>query len=379
MKISELMEQGDVNFGTSGIRAHESKLTDEICYACMKGLLQFYSESGMIKPGGTFAIAGDLRDSTDRIMLSLAKAVKDSGYNLINSGKIPTPAITLFGIENGFVSGMVTASHNPGDNNGFKPNTNIGELMKHHEPMMKSQVVTIPDGLFDEKGMFQPGVATSLPAVDDRAEKAFIQRYLDIFPHDLMKGMRVGVFQHKAVGRDMLAEVLKGLGAEVIILKRTESFMQVDTEAVPEEVVEWGRQWTKEHNLNALFMMDPDSDRPLAAGPSGNWWRGDVLGIVAAWALDADFVATPVSCNTALEKSGLVPQIKRTRIGSPYVIEAMLEAVKQGCKRVVGYEANGGFLVQSDIPFEGKVIKALPTRDSFLPMLLLVHQAKKLG
>lgn len=56
-------------------------------------------------------------------------------------------------------------------------------------------------------------------------------------------------------------------------------------------------------------------------------------------------VATPVSSSTAIEKCGAFAQVMRTRIGSPYVIEAMEKALAAGAKRVAGFEANGGFLV----------------------------------
>jgi len=71
--------------------------------------------------------------------------------------------------------------------------------------------------------------------------------------------------------------------------------------------------------------------------------RGDVLGILVAAYLRADVVAAPVSCNTAIEKSGLFPRVLRTRIGSPYVVAALRQALEDGARRAVGFEANGGF------------------------------------
>lgn len=60
-------------------------------------------------------------------------------------------------------------------------------------------------------------------------------------------------------------------------------------------------------------------------------------------------VATPVSSNAALEKSGWFAQTARTRTGSPYVIKAMQTALHQGRQGVCGYEANGGFLLMSAV------------------------------
>ncbi len=60
----------------------------------------------------------------------------------------------------------------------------------------------------------------------------------------------------------------------------------------------------------------------------------------------------------------------RTKIGSPYVIEAFAELNKTYA-RVAGFEANGGYLLASDFEFNGKALKALPTRDAVLPALIV--------
>ena len=62
----------------------------------------------------------------------------------------------------------------------------------------------------------------------------------------------------------------------------------------------------------------------------------------------------------------LFNKVIRTRIGSPYVIDGMLRAVNEGAKRVVGYEANGGFLTASPISVNGGMLEPLPTRDAVI-------------
>ncbi|MFM2396801.1 MAG: hypothetical protein RLZZ144_51, partial [Pseudomonadota bacterium] len=81
--------------------------------------------------------------------------------------------------------------------------------------------------------------------------------------------------------------------------------------------------------------------------------------------------------NTAVEKCGAFDQVIRTRIGSPYVIAGMESAVASGA--VVGYEANGGFLLGSEIVRNGRHLAALPTRDAVLPMLALLCLARERG
>lgn len=100
--------------------------------------------------------------------------------------------------------------------------------------------------------------------------------------------------------------------------------------------------------------------------------RGDIVGLLTSQFLNADAVATPVSCNTAIEKSNLFSEVVRTRIGSPYVIEAMEHLALDDDKVTVGFEANGGFLLGSSV---GN-LAPLCTRDAILPMLAIIALAK---
>jgi phosphomannomutase len=71
--------------------------------------------------------------------------------------------------------------------------------------------------------------------------------------------------------------------------------------------------------------------------------------------------------------------VYRTRIGSPYVIEQMNQVLSNKQGTVGGYEANGGFLLASDITIDGRSMKALPTRDAVLPILSVLVSAKQQG
>ena len=159
---------------------------------------------------------------------------------------------------------------------------------------------------------------------------------------------------------------------------RSEHFIPVDTEAVHDEARL--AAWVKENKADALVSTDGDADRPLLVDEKGKLVRGDILGIIVSDFLKADAVATPVSCNTALEKSAKFKHVSRTRIGSPYVIAAMNASVEAGYQRVTGYEANGGFLTGTDIisPYTGARLRALPTRDATFPLIaILFHSLQK--
>ena len=62
--------------------------------------------------------------------------------------------------------------------------------------------------------------------------------------------------------------------------------------------------------------------------------------------------------------------LAKTKIGSPYVVDALEDLRNTGkCQRIVGWEANGGFLTGSDIDLNDGKLTALPTRDALLPIL----------
>jgi len=371
------MARSGVAFGTSGARGLATAMTDSVCYAYAKGFLQYLEAIGEIRRGGRVAVGGDFRPSTSRVMASVCRAAEDMGYRAVNCGKIPSPAVALFGFENGIPSIMVTGSHIPDDRNGIKFNKCAGEVLKSDEQGMGSQVVELPEGLFGPDGNFAHAGAEH--DVSPEAGENYVTRYLNFFAPDALQGLRVGVYQHSAVGRDVLVKILSHLGAHVTPLGRSETFIPVDTEAIRPEDTQLASDWAKTGAFDAIVSADGDSDRPLVSDENGVWLRGDIAGILCARFLEADSVSTPVSCNTAVEKCGWFREIRRTRIGSPFVIAAMTKATAHGAKRAVGYEANGGFLLDSDIVKEGRKLRALPTRDAAIVILGVLLLAKKEG
>ena len=88
-------------------------------------------------------------------------------------------------------------------------------------------------------------------------------------------------------------------------------------------------------------------------------------------------VATQVSSGSVAERSGFFGRVERTRIGSPYVIKAMEDALVKGEPRVCGYEANGSFLLGSDLEQRRGRLTALPTRNAVLPILAALTDARR--
>lgn len=115
----------------------------------------------------------------------------------------------------------------------------------------------------------------------------------------------------------------------------------------------------------------------MLADEGGACIRRDILGILCARALGIKAVATPVSCNSAVELAGMFSAVRRTRIGSPFVIEAMNALINEGQTTVCGYEANGGFLLGTAVE-DGRIpLPSLPTRDAVLPIITVLVDARR--
>lgn len=353
------MDESGVVFGTSGARGKADQITDRVAYIYTAGFLGYLLSTGRLKPSGRVAVGGDLRASTDRIISAAAIAVLELGFEPVYCGKLPSPALALYGIQHDIPAIMVTGSHIPGDENGMKFTTGSGEITKDDEAGIRQQSVSVPETR-DRPQLIETGGAAA----------EYLSRYMDFFPSDFLKGVTLGIYEQSTVGRDLFAGLYSTLGAEVIPFGRTDSFVPVDTEAIRQEDHAIAREFAKKNKVHAILSADGDSDRPLVSDENGKWIRGDILGVLTAQFLGADSIAAPVSCNSAVEECGTFKEVIRTRIGSPYVIEGMKVLEEKGHKMVAGYEANGGFLLQTQCAKYGNILPPLPTRDA-----VIVHLA----
>jgi len=399
-----------LKFGTSGRRGEVVHLTQLEVYLNALAELEYLQalsvDEGGIVAGDDFYFALDLRPSSIRyveaeqgrgeLAQAIVQAIRDAGMKPINLGQIPTPALTAYATALGKGSIMVTGSHIPFDRNGYKVNTSRGELLKIHEGPINERVRLVRErlysqpyeaSLFDENGRFKTG-HQELPPVENVGEAAYIHRYVDFFGDVSLEGTRLLVYQHSAVGRDLLVDILRRLGADAIPAGRSETFIPIDTENMDEAQLQaiqalYEESAASHGRFDAIVSTDGDSDRPLILGVNEGkvrFFGGDLIGMVTAQYLGADAIAVPISCNDAIDRGALKDIVlPKTKIGSPFVIARMEQALALGKRAVCGFEANGGFLTGSVIERKGRSLAALPTRDALLPILAVLYAAKEQG
>lgn len=362
-KLLDVISSSGVAFGTSGARGLVTAMSPEVCAAYTQAFVLIMQQTFDFKQ---IAIAIDLRPSSHHIANACANRIRELGMDVVFCGAIPTPALALFTMQQQIPGIMVTGSHIPFDRNGLKFYRPDGEISKADEAMMLDCDVTMFPNL---------RLGASLPAEDVSAKLAYLHCYKDFLGHQGLAGLRLALYQHSSVGRDLMYELFTDMGADVVCVGRADAFVPIDTEAVSEEDVKRGLQWAQDNEVDAIVSTDGDADRPLLSDAQGQWLRGDIVGLLTARALRISHLAVPVSCNTAIESCCFFKKVLRTKIGSPYVIHGMQSMTNENAARVAGFEANGGFLLGSylnDFPS----LRPLPTRDALLPVIVLLAQLK---
>lgn len=359
-----VIQKSGIQFGTSGARGLVTQFTPEVCAAFTHAFVASLQKSYSVK---RMAIAIDNRPSSPAIAQACIAALMQRGIEPVYYGVIPTPALAYSAMQEGIPCIMVTGSHIPFDRNGLKFYTPDGEITKADE-----------QSILNANEEFS--ALDNLPSlsINTKAAKQYAERYTSLFDAGLLQGKRIGIYEHSSAGRDIYSLLFSALGAEVISLERSDDFVPIDTEAVSEEDKAKAKTWSKEYGLDFIFSTDGDGDRPLVADENGEWLRGDILGVLCAQEMQMQALAVPVSCNTVIETIPQFTKVSRTKIGSPYVIAEFSELAHQ-YQAISGFEANGGYLLGSDVEINGKMLKALPTRDAVLPFIMLLSAAKNSG
>ncbi|MEP3437749.1 MAG: phosphomannomutase [Hoeflea sp.] len=354
-------------FGTSGLRGLVADLTDGTAAAHARAFGRHLKQAGIASVGSPVFLGRDMRASSPEIAAQCASALLAEGLEPVDCGVLPTPALALHAMGKNAAALMITGSHIPDDRNGVKFYRPDGEIDKQHEAAISSHA---PE--------FQAGPLAGPSHLRDEssiAASAFVSRYRGFSADGLFAGLRIGLYEHSSSASDALAAILQEAGAEVVRLGKSQVFIPVDTEAVSAETRTLAAKWVRSNCLDGLVSADGDGDRPLVVDETGQVLRGDALGLIVARYLGADAIVTPVTSNSGIE-SRCQAEVHRTRVGSPFVIAGMADALRQGRQRVIGFEANGGVLTGNLIEAGSSRLEALPTRDSVLPILCAFAAAR---
>lgn len=364
LNSKDIISLSGVSFGTSGARGLVTDFTPDVCAAFTYSFVEILREQFDIT---RMALAIDNRPSSYAMVQACIASLHEIGVEPIYYGVIPTPALAYHAMLESIPCIMVTGSHIPFDRNGLKFYRPDGEISKIDEKAM-----------LDVEVLFESLEISKFPTLiaSPKAAERYCSRYINFFREKFLTGKRIGIYEHSSAGRDYYASILKSLGAEVVRIERCDSFVPIDTEAVADDDKIKAKKWSENYSLDAIFSTDGDGDRPLVADESGEWLRGDILGLLCAKALNVQAIAVPISCNTIIANMSCFESVISTKIGSPYVISA-LSKLNKIYPRVAGFEANGGFLLGSNIDFNGRIITALPTRDAMLPFLMVMASANK--
>jgi phosphomannomutase len=360
----------DVKFGTSGLRGLAGDLASGAAFRHVHAFCRLLLDNGMARQGSAIFIARDRRDSSPLLAAQAMAAVRLAGFDPADCGEVPTPALAYHAFAREAACIMVTGSHIPADRNGLKFYRPGAEIDKADEAGITGRAPAAPD------------LPASIPPLGENAADtvmaAWRQRHSGLLAKDALTGLAIGVHEHSSVATGFLGKLLAGFGAKVVAFGKTSAFTPVDTEAVGPEFIQLYAATLRRHGLDAIVSADADGDRPLLADENGQPVPGDLIGWLAAQWTGADAVATPVTSNSAItDATGL--SVLRTRVGSPFVIEAMERAARNGARHVAGFEANGGFLLGSDCVINGVKVAALPTRDSTLPLLAALRHMRQRG
>jgi phosphoglucosamine mutase len=326
-------------FGTDGIRgvANQPPLAPEQLVGLGKALGRvFLRRDGRHR----ILIGKDTRLSGYMIETALAAGITAMGTDVELVGPLPTAGVAYLTKSMRVDAGvMISASHNPFEDNGIK-------IFGPDGFKLPDQTEADIEKLWTSEEIHR-GAEPSAIGKAHRIEDA-VGRYTvylkTCFPRELsLEGLRVGFDCANGAGYVVAPQTLRELGAEVTARGVSPSGRNINAgfgSLYPEVV----RKLVLENNLDVGVALDGDADRAIIIDEKGNMLDGDVvLALVAAdlkrrGMLRKNMVIATVMSNLGLEKylkaRGL--DLVRAAVGDRYVLEKMLE---HGCQ--VGGEQSG--------------------------------------
>ncbi len=315
-------------FGTSGIRGSAKEfLTNQFCFDIGRAFGIFLKNH---KQKGKIAVGMDPRRSSPRIKRSFSSGLLKEGYKVSDQGIVPAPAMNYILIADpAFVgSCMITGSHIRLDFNGLKFFAFKEEILKKQEREIENIYKKIKERIpFKRKKIeFKK---------ENIAIKSYREMLLNIAKPPYPK-WKIVIDVSNGCQVKAIPTILKKLGLKVKIINgnlQSEKFISRDTET--EEAVKELQEKVKKEKANFGIAFDGDGDRVVFVDKKGRFIPGDYTGTLIAKHSPTATVVIPTNVSQVVETIG--KKIVRTKVGSPYVVEAMKKY-----KAFFGFEANGG-------------------------------------
>jgi phosphoglucosamine mutase len=321
-------------FGTDGVRGRYGRdLSDDLAFALGRSAVEVlrHDRGGPVR----VVVGRDTRASGELLERALVDGILAGGADAVLAGVVPTPAVAFLAADIDVAAGVViSASHNPADDNGIKFFGPEGfKLSDEIEDEIEALVRHGGHGIAEVPGSSGPlegGIEPYLAHVVAAAEAP-------------LSGMRVVVDCANGAAYRAAPEVLHRLGADVTPLFDDPDGSNINDGcgALHPDVVATA---VAERGADAGVALDGDADRALFADAAGNVIDGDQVLAACALALRAEgrlpggVVVSTVMANLGLHEAMRAEGIElvATKVGDRYVLEEM-----RSCGAALGGEQSG--------------------------------------
>ncbi len=317
-------------FGTDGIRGkiNNFPMIPEVCLKAGMALCHLLKSRVSHKP--KILIGKDTRISGYLIESALTSGITSMGGDVYLVGPIPTPAVAFLTKSMRMDAGIViSASHNPYDDNGVKIFSNDGYKLSEELEREIEKLLNIPNFPTTRPQAYQLGKAYR---VED-AQGRYIEFVKSTLPKDFnLEGLRVVIDPANGAAYKITPILFKELGAEVITINDKPDGLNINKECgalYPEAL----QKKVLEEKAHLGIAHDGDADRTIIVDEKGSIVDGDF--ILSVWAkelkkegkLRNDTVVATIMTNMGVEKylKNLGIKLIRTKVGDKYVVEEMLK------------------------------------------------------
>jgi phosphoglucosamine mutase len=317
-------------FGTDGVRGRVGQfpITPDFAlrlgFAAGETLVAHAKAQGLSKDGERPAvlIGKDTRISGYMLEAALESGFAAAGVDVMLCGPLPTPAVAYLTRALRLAAGVViSASHNPYDDNGIKFFAAGGYKLPDAVEEEIETRLNAPMGCRDSA---QLGKARR---IDDAAGR-YIEFCKSTFPNDLdLRGLKLVVDCAHGAAYSVAPKVFHELGAEVIAVGATPDGLNINA-GVGATKPNYLREQVVLHKADLGLALDGDADRLMMVDGNGRLFDGDELLYVIARSHPglAGLVGTLMS-NLAFEQAlgRLGVGFVRAKVGDRYVLELMQE------------------------------------------------------